>query len=373
MKKHGLLIVYNAHNLLEFVWYYCSHEEARGMDWDALCLPSGFNGEYMKPFCEKSGLFAHIYDADQAFIDASPAKQVVMFAKMLGSALVGRRKTLCHKMLSSYVSVDRYSEIVVLCDFGLISGMAMSLDQRIVILEDGTADYEIRSNRNILHHLRDPFAWKGFLLSALGYANTAYFYPLRTTRRCIKYSSHPELMQYRNYKEIHKLFDYSLTDMTLYDSILRKLYEGINDYDFSSVDTVLFTTSMSDFVNDPEKYAARVQQYISGTSGNVLIKKHPRDAAVYVFGSGVSSQEINQRIPGEVILPYIQGKRVIFMNLSSLAIYMDPTLYRIECLFFKDLFEQPEKDSSKAKYFSQQWLRDNFKKFGITDLTLTAI
>lgn len=373
MDKQGLLIVYNAHNLLEFVWYYCSHEEAREKSWDALCLPSGFNGEYMKPFCEKSGLFTHILDADQAFINSSSFQQMSLFAKMVGSALTGRRKALCRNTLNQYVSIDQYDEIVILCDFGLLSGMTMSLDQRVVILEDGTADYEPRLNKNILRNLGSSFAWKGFLLANLGYANTGYFYPLKTTRNCIKYSSHPDLMVYREYKEIRKLFDYSLTDMSLYDRILRKLYEGLDKYDFDSVDTVLFTTSISDLTNKPDDYETRIMDYISGTAKNVLIKKHPRDETVYSFGSGIPVQEVDQRIPGEVILPYLLGKRVLFMGLSSLAIYMDPATLRLECMYYEGMYGTPPSGSCQPGHESQQWLEENFRKFGIADIALIEV
>ncbi len=373
MENKGLLIVYNAHNLLEFVWYYCTEPEARNMSWDALCLPSGVNGEYMSPYCEKSELFENVYKDDKAYSDESLGKQLALFAKMLGYFIVGQRKKLCRKQLKKYVDIDKYGKIVVLSDFGIVSGMAIGTGIESAILEDGTADYRVRSNKNILRGFYNPFAWKGFLIAKLGYANTAYFYPLKTTAKCVKYSSHPEMMAYRNYKEIRRLFDFSATDIELYNSILKKLYSSIDRCDFDAADTVIFTNNIEDFTYGPDEYIKRFGDYISRNSNNVLLKKHPRDTTKYVFDDSVTVQEIDQTIPAEVIFPYILGKKIYFLWPSSIVLYMDSKDYRLSCLYFDGLSDISKKETTHCDYLSLDELRSIFEKFGASDMEYTII
>ena len=51
----GLAVIYDPHNLYQFVWYYCNHGKQK--KWDALSLPNGGRGEYMHSFCEDTGIF----------------------------------------------------------------------------------------------------------------------------------------------------------------------------------------------------------------------------------------------------------------------------------------------------------------------------
>ena len=311
--KKGLLIVYNAHNLLEFIWYYCTTPSARELEWDALCLPGGTKGEYMSPYCEKSGIFSKIIRDDKAYSDSSLSKQIGLFAKMAWYFATGRRNSLCKKILGEYVDTDEYGTAVVLSDFGIVSGAALRVFRECVILEDGAADYEQRKNSNIFKFFFKSFSWKGFILANMGYANTAYFYPLGSTKKCVKYSSHPDRMPYKKYKEIRTLFDFSNTDKELQRTILERVYPGIGGTDLSSADTVLFTNSMSDFTKSPDGYVERIEKYFSDHSENLIIKKHPRDNTDYRFGGSVKVTEIDRTVPAEVILPYISGKKVIFM------------------------------------------------------------
>ncbi|MBQ7715141.1 MAG: hypothetical protein IJT70_04640 [Clostridia bacterium] len=373
MSKKGLLIVYNAHNLLEFIWYYCTDKEARDIEWDALCLPSGVKGEYMSPYCEKSGIFSNIYKDNKAFSDESAIKQLPLFAKMLGYFIVGKRKSLCRKKLNEYVDADRYDIIAVLSDFGILSGMAIGLGKETVILEDGTADYRIRSNKNILKFLTSSFSWKGFILSKLGYANTAYIYPLKTTSGCVKYCSHPEMMPYKNYKEIRTLFDYSDTDREKYDSIIKSIYSEIDNCDFDSADTVLFTNNIGDFTLEPDEYIKRLENYVSKISDNTIIKKHPRDETEYAFSDKVVVQNVDQTIPAEVILPYIRGKRIIFLAASSVILYMRLSDFDLECAYFTGMAEKSAKQTTHARYLPRDEMAALFSKFGAADIRFVEI
>ena len=193
----GLLIVYNPHNLLEFIWYYHTNKEARELTWDALCLPSGPNGQYMAPYCEKCGIFENVFSDSFAYSDGPVLKQLTLFLKMFGYFIVGQRKRFCKKILNKYIDPDSYKQFAVLSDFGIVSGAVLGAGLNTVIFEDGAADYEPRKNSNIFGDILNPFRIKGFLLAKMGYSNSAYFYPLRTTKNCIKYNSYPDKVPYR--------------------------------------------------------------------------------------------------------------------------------------------------------------------------------
>jgi hypothetical protein len=139
--KKGLALIYNPHNLLEFIWYSCTY--SKDTEWDALCLPSGHMGEYMSEYCEKSGMFKKIYASDKNYSQAGMKEQLGEFASMFSHALTGRRAGYCKKTLNRYVDdIARYDELVVLNDIGLVGGLMIALgrEKRVVILEDGVID-----------------------------------------------------------------------------------------------------------------------------------------------------------------------------------------------------------------------------------------
>lgn len=358
MKKKKLAVIYDPHNLLQFIWYYSTYKSE--YEWDALCLPNGSKGEYMSKHCEKSGIFTHVISNSKAYLDASLIEQLKIFFKMFIFFCIGKQEEFCKELANDFVCIDDYEEIVVLTDHGLVASafIGLSKEKNIVILEDGKGDYMHRSNKNILQHLFSPFDWKGFLIANMGYANTGHRYPLRTTKCCVKYCSHPEKMLYRDYKSIHKLYDYDSTDMVLYNSIIEKIYGNINQYNFESIDTVIFTCNIADFTNNTEKYMDRIVEYVNVSSKNILLKKHPRDIMNYQFSSNIITNEVNTEIPAEVLLPYIRDKKVIFMYTSALMLYIDSNEYDVECIYFNDLHEKSEKESTYFTYIC----KDDFKK-----------
>ena len=54
-KMKGLAIIYDPHNLYQFLWYYCNKGKIK--EWDALCLPNGYKGEYMHTFVRNREFF----------------------------------------------------------------------------------------------------------------------------------------------------------------------------------------------------------------------------------------------------------------------------------------------------------------------------
>ena len=78
-KKKGVVLVYNPHNLHQFLWYYCTY--GKEYSWTAISLPNGYKGEYMSSYCEKSGIFEKVIKSSLNFQTMS-AKEKLPFFKI---------------------------------------------------------------------------------------------------------------------------------------------------------------------------------------------------------------------------------------------------------------------------------------------------
>lgn len=363
-KKKGIALIYDPHNLHQFIWYYCTY--GKDYDWTALCLPNGYKGEYMSEYCEKSHIFTKIIRDDKCFLTMPMKKRIGFFMNMLLYATIGQQKKYCKKFIKQYVSLDEYDVTVVLTDVGIISGMfiGVSKEHRTVILEDGMGDYAARPWNYLLKHWRNLYDWQGFLVAKMGYANPGHYYKLRTTKYCEKFSSHPDQMIYGNYKNIRRLFDLTHTDESLFRKIVKNVYDQISICDFEQIDAVIFTNRLYDFSEEAGPYIEKFQNYINSRYKNILLKRHPRDETKYVFRKQIKVQEIDNSIPAEVILPYIKGKEVIFMLTSSILLYMQAYHCRPYFLYFNGLYDQNIKSNTLLKYITKKEMRDVLKRFG---------
>ena len=180
-KRKGLAVVYDPHNLYQFIWYYATY--GKDIEWDALCLPNGYKGEYMSEYCEKSGIFKTIYKGEQAYLSSSILDRGVLFAKMVFYAVLKKQKIMCKKIVGQYVNIDNYDIAVVLTDVGIVSGAVIGVadEKEVVILEDGMGDYADRPKDYLRKHILNPFDWQGYFVAKMGYSNPAHYYPLNTT------------------------------------------------------------------------------------------------------------------------------------------------------------------------------------------------
>lgn len=372
-RKKGVALIYNPHNLHQFIWYYCTY--GRDYDWTALCFPNGYKGEYMSEYCKKSGIFKEIIRRSESFVTIPVRKKCIMFIQMFLYALTKQQMNYCRKYIENYLSYDEYDIAVVLTDAGIVSGMFIGAgnDKKIVILEDGTGDYAERGMRYLQKHWKNFYDWQGFLIAKMGYANPGYHYRLNTTKHCEKFSSHPDQMIYRDYKNIRQLFDFTYTDEALFQKIVKKVYHQISEYDFEQIDAVVFTNRLSDFCEDAGPYIEKFQNYINGRYKNILLKRHPRDETNYMFDEQIRVQEIDNSIPAEVILPYIKGKEVVFMFASSIFLYMQAYSCRPHFLYFDGLYEQNIKSNTLLKYITKKEMMQQLKRFGLCDSHIIEI
>lgn len=368
--KKGLIIVYDPHNLYQFLWYYCSY--GKEIEWDALCLPNEGKGEYMGDYCEKTGIFKNIYRYNTEYTHMNSLGKAKIFLQMIAHALTHRQKEYCYKLLKQYVDIERYDTIVVMTDVGFVTGacLAFGKEKKVVILEDGLGDYAERTNKYLLEHITNPYDWQGFLLANMGYSNVGHYYPLKTTKDCDKFCSHPDFLNYTKYKTMNKLYDFSNTDMDLFHSLVEKIYPLLKEYDYENVDVILFTEALNCFSEDTKKYLDIVQKYVLKNYNSVLLKKHPLDQNSYKFESSITVQEVPSSIPAEVLFPYITGKKILFMNISSVLFYLNEKHENIDIFYFEGLYEKCMQENTFLKYMDMEEFKEKLRSYKMEDINI---
>lgn len=362
MKKKGLVVVYDPHNLYQFLWYYSSY----GLDkeWTALCLPNGNKGEYMSSFCQKSGVFEIVISSKDSFLEKSMLKKLGVFLKMFFSYIVGKRTQLCKRLICNYVDIEDYSTLCVMTDVGIVSGMVVALgkEKEVVIFEDGIGDYAFRDNKFHFRYLKNPFDFMGFCLAKMGYSNPGHYFELETTSFCTKYSSHPEKMFYQKYKEHKQLYNYEKTDLAILNKICDCTYSEYNPDEIDKYDAIVFTEAFNVYNADVEWIKNKVYDFLNSRYSNVLFKKHPLDTADYKIEKSFNVEVMSSEVPGEVIIPHLKGKDIYFMGMSSLLMYMTQYKENISFFYFKTVYENNKSDGY-LNYFSKEYMTEYIKNF----------
>lgn len=351
MKKKGLAVIYDPHNLYQFVWYYCN--KGKRKEWDALCLPNGYKGEYMHPFCEKSGIFKKVYRNNIDFSTSSFLQRIEIFIGMFFYFVMGKREAYCKKLLNEYVDLNDYDELVVIADVGIVSGACVALgkEKEVIILEDGINDYGERprfiSRKNVLSF----YSWQGLILSLMGYCSPGWF-ALRTNQHCIKYCSQPDKMKYMEYKEVRQLYTKQDTDIELMNAIIKKIYPELMNLDLQNIEAILFTRPLDDYVVDSDRYKKRFEEYISKKYSSVLVKKHPREQEHYDFGNNVKVMTVDNSIPAEILLPYLEGIDIIIMTTSAIMLYIKAHGLSCTNVIFDGMYQENINSNSRYKVLS---------------------
>ena len=353
-KKKGLAVIYGSHNLYQFIWYYSTY--GRNIEWYALCLPER-EMVSLKELCEKSGIFKEIIYKQEYFGFLPMGKKIIIFLKMFFSFFVGKKNRYCKKFISQYITDLDFDIAVVLSDYGLISGMLISLgkEKDIVILEDGIGDYLVRKYSNIFKFSFNLWDFQGFILSLLGYSNTGCHFPLRTTKDCVKFCSHPEKLSYKKYKKIKPLLFFDDANKKIFSNILSKIYPKLDNFFITDATTILMTVPLTDYSDTPEDYYKRAENFFNNIDcKSLIIKKHPRDMHKYCFSNKIKIIEIDQTIPAEVLLHHFINKKVYFMYFSSTLLYAQNFNFDALFFYFKGLKGEKKTKGRDSKYPSKE-------------------
>lgn len=373
--ERGLAVFYDPHNVYQFLWYYSTY--GKDIEWDALCLPNSFQGEYTSEWLEKTGIFKRIIRHLEVYEGWSNWQQFVRFSRMFGYALLHQQKKFAKKEIAKIVGSMDYQHYNVLTDLGLISGMFLTFgkDSEVSILEDGTADYLPRSYSSIFKKMNSVYSLKGLVLAYLGYCDFSGTFPLRTTKDCIKYCSHPEKMRYTDYREMRKLYDFSICDNELFEQLIQSIFPEVPSYFSIRHEAVLMTTPLTDYVGEgADKYYKRVESYINELGySTLLLKKHPRDDHVYSFRKGMTVTEIGRKIPAEAILNRIGDMRVYFMGPSSCNLYMDTEKTDTTYFTYKGLEEESKNNTSVRNQYNLETVFRHLKMYNCRDEDIVVL
>ncbi len=349
--KKGLAVLYDPNSLRQFVWYFTT--KSPNIKWDVLCLPNGEKGTYIDKDCIRAEVFERIYRGETDYMKLPLKKKFFLFLRLLLFWVLKKQKLMAEELINSYVSdIEMYDEYVTNTDTGFVSGLLSQFAtiKEVVYLDDGSWDYLARSKWKCTFKSFSFEYWQGFVMSKMGYCSKGRFY-FEPTKYCTKYCNMPDKMRYKNYRQI-KGFSFEETRKELYDTIIEKIYPDIKRYDFSRVDTVIFTDPWDDFTTKPEKYIHMVEEYVSKNASVILLKKHPRDKYNYSFKE-CECIEVDQTVPAEIMLPFLKGKKLLFFVQNSIMISISDGDYIIDVFFFDNL--GAGRDAAVArKYYSTE-------------------
>lgn len=371
--EKALAVLGSPKSLLDFLWYYEAYGKKK-YEYDLLILPAGMdlNGNWsvrIYDFALNTGIFHEITIYDGTYIDKGLWLKIKTVIDMGWNAILRRQPEYCAKVLKPWIDCKRYKQIVTVFLPTIFSGELVVLSKylEVVLLEDGARDYEPHRSWPTRYWIKRE-GWQyeiaGCILSKLGYADTTTMYNFAPTKRCVKFSSRPEKLLYRDYKEIFQLNDMSLVDKKAYQALVEKTF----DYDVTGVqaDYALFTAPLKEDLQVDEKITQDFVRYIVGKmgKGRLLLKKHPRDEMSYQFPDGVEVIEVPKNVPAELLLGILNGTQVYFTYPSTIMQEMRASSPKI-------LFDSKEKsgtynpqrilDAMKTIEFGSEYLIDIYE------------
>jgi len=364
----------NPRSLYEFIWYYATY----GMDkeWQAVCFPFAGVDMQIEKYAEKTGIFKQIYNADINFQHAGLKERVKEFFRMFGYAVRGRQQEYAQRLFSKYVDLSEFETIVTMSDFSVAFGSVLTYgkDAEVIILEDGRSDYAERSFSPFKNEFGCSLWMQALFLCALGYSNPTTFMPLRTTKNCVKFSTYPDKMEYRDYKSIEHLFDMSKTNKILFENLVRKTFLSSMETEIKHSEAVLFTTPMSDFVGSEEEqeFIQRMLNYLRQKYKSISIKRHPRDFANYNMFSEMKIFELGGEIPGEILLSQFVTKGMYFSYPSSILMQVAALDIKPNLFYMEDMMKWNEENNNefKRKFLERTSFERDIRLMNCTDYNI---
>lgn len=324
--KKALAVLYSPKSLLDFLWYYEAYGK-KEYEYDLLIIPAGLDSEgkwtvRIYDQAVNSGIFKKISIYDGTYVDQGFTKKLKTLLGMMGAAIKGRQVQYCAESLKPWLDYRDYQQIVTVFVPTILSGELVVLAQylEVILLEDGARDYEPHRSWPTRYWIKRE-GWQheiaGCVLSKLGYADPTIMYNFPPTKRCVKFSSRPDKLLYRDYKKIQQLNDMSLVDKTQYSILVEKTF----DYDVTGLkaDCVFFTAPLNEDLQVDKSIAQDLVEYVVRKVGNgrLLLKKHPRDEMIYEFPKEIEVTEVPKNVPAELLLGILDGTRVYFSYPST--------------------------------------------------------
>lgn len=311
-----LVVVTNQYMWMQLEWYRSRYPEGI---WDALIIPFGGTNDgkdlmrILYDKCIRSNYFANVYIYDKRWdVSTLIEKSILMFGYML-QYITGRREIHDLKLIRCILGDCQYQKIIVHNRFCICATALINVfhDSVIICLEDGFADYiPVARIRNIN-------SFKGLLYYVLGKMNVmsfpvdGYCIGLKYDSRIIKYSSLPDKMQNRNYKQIKQLFEDKISKPIFADEEVKKNF---------AYDIIVFSSPYNE-VDHSEQVYYILHEYLSANYSDkkVLIKPHPRET--YRFDWEDPNIEIGYLdMAGEEVLDVFPEADILFAGTSTILI-----------------------------------------------------
>lgn len=319
-----LVCITNKHMLEQVVWYHSVYPEGK---WEAAILTTFANREFackMLEECEKTGLFIKCVLIEENLKEAPFIKKLSTMLHFIAGYIGRKQKEIAQKRIQRVMGHFNYQKAIIQSNHSFFSTAIIQImpPGRVICLEDGMPDY---LERKTFYNLTFE-GIIGFLLAKMGYTN--YFsrsgetYKLTIDSKCIKYSSFPEQMKYRNYFKIKRL---CLNQKK--SNILKNEYFDL--IIFSSVfDTYRMRGSCYDLLHN-----WLLEEYMDK---RILIKKHPREN--YDFKWNDLNITIEEGIKsGEEVLDYIDCHKIILLYTSALLVKLCSENKKFEIICFDNI------------------------------------
>lgn len=311
--KRAVAYIGSPRQFQDFIWYYLAY--GKEYEWDLVCQPMVKEMKLEETF-KRSGLFRNIY-VFAPFWGRSLGELVQVGSKMILYWLMGQNKKYARKEINKIINLNKYEHICLATTEGVFEGMmALCADQISVdLLEDGLGDNPDPHEKFNIYRLKENRYLISYVFAKMGYFNYRAIFPLKSTKKCIRYSINPEIVYRELYKEVRQLNDMTLVDRDEYTDLVKKAF-GINQVG-EKFDAVLFSTPLTDFTQDCRYYNKRILEYLKEQGYHkILLKKHPRDVFDYKC-EDLEIIETDSWIPGENLLEALKGYRLFFMAPSS--------------------------------------------------------
>lgn len=350
MKKKAIVLLYSPRELAEFTWFYCKY--GRDYEWTAVCAPYGNAIDYVANVCKDSKLFVEVLEDKRCFDSMPFVEKIILFLKMCFYFLIGKRRRFCKRIIEECLGNRKYDLVVIPCDFGILPGafLACSNECETIIMEDGAADYKTRYRWVQLKDIKSVYDVIGCMLARMGYANPSIVYTMEDTKNCIKYSTEPERMMYRDYKEIRKMPRVDYIKDEEYNNIINRAY-SLKDENYIG-EILLLTSPVRVYVGDNLEYVEKIQDFVNSNykGKTILMKRHPRDDAKYKFLDEIKVIELDQNLPFEIIANRINVNTIYSVFASSTILSLRDKIEDIKVFYFNCIEKQSDNKNTQYNY-----------------------
>ncbi len=345
--KKGLAYIGGSRQLKDFIWMYLYL--GKEYEWTLICQPM-FPEMKLKEVCEKTGLFKKIIMAD-AYITKTKKDLAVEFGKMFLFWIFGKRKYYAKKTIDKLVDIDDYDIVVVSTTRGVTCGMMVlaSECENIILMEDGLGDNTNPNEKLKFREIFKPSALMEYVSAQMGYFNINGRFPLKSSRKCHKYTEYLECNYPELYKSLNRLNDMSKVSDEEYEQLVNRTFGSLDE--IKNYDVIVFTSNMGDFSANWDELNNKAIGYIekNNIGKRIIIKKHPRDLSVYHFHKQ-EAYELDSMIPAENIIPHIENMKIYFFYPSTTIKSMKNMDCVINVFCFKDLLDNNYSEGGKFNY-----------------------